>query len=151
MVRAVAGADQLEVVGFRVVVPGVAPGALQREVLRVAVAGSLTAPVGVVRMADARRQPDPPLRVDHRVVRVGRIVPDRLGAEVAPRLEALGGEHRRNFRVVDAQRDLDHLRAVLGGVGHRESVMGYAHGHVEPVWPQPTAESRHEESPVRAS
>ena len=133
VVGAVAGVDQLEVAGLRVVVAGVASGALERKVLRVAVAGALAAPVGVVRVADARRQPDPPVGVEHRVVRVGRIVPDGLGAEVAPRLEALGREHRRHRRVVVAQRDLDHLRAVLGGVGHQQEVVADVDAVERPV------------------
>ena len=99
------------------------PRALDREVLRVAVVGPLAAPVGVVRVTDARRQPDAPYGVDHRVVRIGGVVPDRLRPEVAPRLEALRREHRRDLRVVVPERDLDHLRAVLEGVGHQQEVV----------------------------
>ena len=74
-------------------------------------------------MPDAGRQPDPTVGVEHRVVRVGRVVPDRPLAEVAPGPEPLRREHRRHLLARDAERDLDHRRVVFVRVGHQQVVV----------------------------
>ena len=73
VMRRVARVDQRELLRLRVVVRCLAPAALQRKPVRELVRG-VVAPRRILVAADLRRHPDAALAVEHRVVRIGRVV-----------------------------------------------------------------------------
>src|ERR1051325_11024418 len=82
MVRAEAGADERELAALRIEHRQLPVRALERKDLRGRMARALAAELRVLRRPHARRVPDTPALIEHRVVRRGVAVPDWRPAPV---------------------------------------------------------------------
>src|SRR5690606_25061381 len=95
MVRAEAGVDQFELLGFRIEHRSLTEAALQRVVLHELVAGVRIVAPGRLRVADLRSISYAAVGTHHRVVRVGRVF---LSPQMFHTPEVRGVSRRREAR-----------------------------------------------------
>ena len=135
VMRGVAGFDQLELLGLRVVVGCLPAAALQRVPCGVLVA-RIAAPARLRVAANLRGQPYAALAVEHRIVRIRRIV-GRIGPQmlVAPEKgrTVRRGEARRDFVLGLARGDVDGIRAVVGLIQNHQLAVARVHRIVRPA------------------
>ncbi len=111
--RREAGVDVRELLRLRIVDRDLATSLLHREQLRGRVIRTLAAERRRLLLADARRHPDAPVLIEHRIVHRGLAVPDHLAAPIGRRQPREVARHREGppRRIGVARRRLE--------IGHR--------------------------------